>query len=196
MQQSSWKGIVLGLLLAGAGWDARAQSPAAAALSGVQLASLRTQVRQFQASLNRGLQNTLDHPFAMLQDVKGVYLPRFGAVFHMELNLAPLRVLSAFDVRPYTEEELRQARQTKIDRIRILKERLSELLREHGAELSAVPPDQNVAVVVHLFHMPSEQTDGLPTQIVIEVSRGVLADPQGLAVSAEEFRKKISVFEF
>ena len=159
-------------------------------------AALRGEVQQFAATLNRDLQTVLDHPFAMLQDAKGIYLPRFGVVFHMELNLAPLRTLSAFDVRPYTDQELRQARDSKVERIKELKNHLSDLLQSHGADLSAIPPDQNVAVVVHLFNMPSERTDGLPTQIVVEVSRGVLADPGVQRASAEEFRKKVSYFDF
>jgi hypothetical protein len=189
-----------GWILAAALWasapPARAQSAPAGQPIAAQLATLRAQVQQFQALINRELQTALDHPFGMLQDPKGIYLPHFGVVFHMELNLAPMRMMTMFDTRPYTEEELQQTRQTKLQRIREMESHLSELLREHGAELSAVPPDQNVAVVVHLFNMPSERTDGLPTQIVVEVSRGVLADPQTRVSSLEEFRKQVRVFDF
>jgi hypothetical protein len=188
--------IVLAFVMVALMPSAQAQTTASAANLPANTAALRSEVQQFAATLNRDLQTLLDHPFAMLQDAKGIYLPRFGVVFHMELNLAPLRTLSAFDVRPYTEQELRQARDNKVERIKELKAHLSDLLQSHGAELSALPPDQNIAVVVHLFNMPSERTDGLPTQIVVEVSRGVLADPGAQRASAEEFRKRVSYFDF
>src|SRR5690348_5138233 len=72
-----------------------AQTAASAASAPANTAALRSEVQQFAATLNRDVQTVLDHPFAMLQDAKGIYLPRFGVVFHMELNLAPLRTLSA-----------------------------------------------------------------------------------------------------
>jgi hypothetical protein len=171
----------------------RAQTPAAAK---VDLPALRMQVQQFSNMLNRDLQTMTEHPFAMLQDAKGIYLPRYGVVFHMEMNLVPMRTLSAFDVRPYTPQELEQARQTKLERIRQLKERLSNLLRERGGELSALPADQSVGVVVHLFNLPSERTEGLPTQLVVEVSRGAIADAKMRAATAEEFRSKVSFLDF
>ena len=196
MNRNHLRRLFLGIVLCGMeslGW---AQSAPAGSLAAAQLATLRAQVQQFQSLINRELQTALDHPFGMLQDPKGIYLPHFGVVFHMELNLAPMRMISMFDLRPYTEQELQQTRDTKFQRIRELEAHLSELLRVHGAELSAVPPEQNVAVAVHLFNMPSERTEGLPTQIVIEVSRGMLADPQAQTASAEEFRNKISILDF
>jgi hypothetical protein len=173
-----------------------AQAAGPAALPNVDVVALRNQVRQFQETLNRDLQATFEHPFALLQDVKGTYLPRYGVVFHMELNLAPLRALSAFDLRPYTEQELRQAREAKIERIRQLKDQLSNLLEQHGGEFAAMPPDQSIAIVVHLFNLPSERTDGLPTQVGVEVSRSVLADAAARKAPAEEFRKEVSFFDF
>jgi hypothetical protein len=160
------------------------------------LPALRMQVQQFSNTLNRDLQTVVEHPFAMLQDAKGIYLPRYGVVFHMELNLAPLRTISAFDVRPYTEQELQQARQTKLQRVRQLKDRLSELLRERGGDLSALPADQSIGIVVHLFNMPSERTEGLPTQFVVEISRGAIIDAKARSMTAEEFRNKVSFLDF
>ena len=196
MIQNHTRTVLVGIALFCLSTLGRAQTVATAPPDGAHLAMLRSQVRQFQELINRDLQISLDHPFGMLQDTKGIYLPRFGVVFHMELNLAPMRMVSVFDVRPYSEQELQQTHDAKLQRIRELKTHLSELLRVHGAEMNALPPDQNVAVVVHLFHMPSERTEGLPTQIVVEISRGVLADPQAQTASAEEFRNKISFFDF
>ena len=186
--------LVFGLLMISAhGW---AQSGSVASLGPAQMATLRSQVEEFEALINRDLQSALDHPFGMLQDPKGTYLPSFGVVFHMELNLAPMRMMTMFDVRPYTEEELQQTRQAKLQRIGNLKAHLSELLRLHGGELSVLSQEQRIAVTVHLFNMPSERTEGLPTQLILEVSRGAITELQARKATAEEFRNEITILDF
>jgi len=162
----------------------------------VDLVAMRNQLQLFQEYLNRNLQATFENPFVLLQDVKGTYLPQFGVVFHMEANLHPLRILSMFDFKPYTPEELRMVRDSKLERIRQIKARVSDLLLEQGTELSALPAAQNVAVVVHLFNLPNEQTDGLPSQLVIEVGRGALAEAKARKVTAQDFRKQVTFLEF
>ena len=190
---TSWPVI---LMLCGAALAGARRANAAPAPTDATHDALRSGVQQFQETLNRDLQTTFEHPFSLLQDAKGIYLPHYGVVFHMELNLAPLRPLSAFDVRPYTEEELQQARATKLQRIQELKDHLSDLLRQHAAELAAVPADQSIAVVVHLFNLPSERTEGLPLQILVEVPHSVLVDPNSRTEPAEAFRKKVSFSDF
>ncbi len=90
----------------------------------------------------------------------------------------------------------RKAKESKLAGIHKLKEVLQRLLLEHAAELEAVPSEQNVAVVVHLFNLPSEQSDELPTQLVIETSRQALLDAQSKQTTAQEFAKSQIVLEF
>jgi hypothetical protein len=99
-------------------------------------------------------------------------------------------------MRPYTDEELRDARQAKLERVRDLKALLSALLLEHGGKLTEVPADQNVAVIVHLFNLPSEMTEGLPTQVVLETSRGALLEAQSQGLRAAEFQTRQTFLEF
>jgi hypothetical protein len=208
-------GIAIGLLAAGeapaqvAGpGTQRARVPSAMGVAleresrpgaqpGVDLSTLKEQMEAFQAVVNRDIAQAFAQPFVLLQDTKGVYLPRFGVVFHLEMNLHPLRSLSMFNLQPYTEEELETARQSKLEKVRELKTRLSGLLLEHGAELAeTLPADQNVAVVVHLFNMPSERGKGLPTQVVMETSRKALVEARARQTSAAEFEKQQSFLEF
>ena len=169
---------------------------AARTLPEVDLRALKVQLQVFQDIVNRNIQQSFEQPFTLLQDAKGSYLPHFGAVFHMEVNLHPLRLISPFDMRPYTPEELRKARDAKLQRVRELKALLGALLLEHGVKLSEVPPDQGVAIVVHLFNLPSEQSEGLPTQLVIETNRATLLDAQAQRMTVAEFQKTELVLEF
>jgi hypothetical protein len=161
----------------------------------VDAPALRRQMTAFQGILTRELQQSFEQPFGLLQDVKGMYLSRYGVAFHMEVNLAPLRLLSMFDYRPYTEEELRRTRDAKLARIQQLKTKVSDLLLANVQELVALPQEQQIAVVVHLFNMPSERVEGLPSQLVIEVSRKALAEAKAGLLSAEELRKQVSFSE-
>ena len=177
-----------------AAWDSTELRPAAT-LPELDLRSLKVQLEAFQSIVNRDIAQAFTQPFVLLQDAKGTYLPRFGAVFHLEVNLHPPRLLSIFEMRPYTDEDLRKRRETKLEKVRELKTRLSALLLEHGPKLTEVPADQNVAVVVHLFNLPSE-SGGLPTQLVMETSRRALLAAQAQRMPAAEFEKRQSFLEF
>ena len=162
----------------------------------VDLRALKTQLEAFQAMLNRTIQQNFEQPFFLLQDAKGSYLPGFGVAFHMETNLSPLRVnIMPFNVIPYTAEELQKARESKIERIRRLKTLLSQILLDQGGSLSAMAPEQNIAIVVHLFNMPSEG-GVFPSQVVISLNRRMLLDYQGRRLTEEQFEKTGSVLEF
>ena len=164
--------------------------------SQVDLRALRQQLQSFQGVLNRNVQQSFEHPFALLQDAKGIYLPWFGVAFHMEVNLYPLRMISPFAPEPYSAEELRKAKESKLERIRQLKEQLRQLLLEHAVDLGVVPGEQNVAIVVHLFNLPSERSDDLPTQLVIGASRQALLDYQAHRLTAEDFRNREFSLDF
>lgn len=161
----------------------------------VDLRALKAQLESFQTVLNRTIQQRFEQPFFLLQDVKGIYLPGFGVAFHMEVNLSPIRAAMPFEIRPYTPEELQKMRESKIERIGRIKTLLSQLLLDQGGTLDAVAPEQNIAIVVHLFKMPSEGRD-LPSQIVISLNRRMLLEYQGRRMTEEQFEKSGSVLEF
>ena len=161
----------------------------------VDLTALKPQLEAFQATLNRTIQQSFEQPFSLLQDAKGIYLPGFGVAFHMEVNLQPARLMMPFDITPISADELRKAKLAKIERIRVTKARLSQLLLEQGPSLTAVAPEQNIAIVVHLFNLPSEARD-LPSQLVITVNRRALLDYQAQRMTADEFQKAGLILEF
>jgi hypothetical protein len=167
----------------------------AAAQPEIDMKALKVQLTAFEQIVNRDMAQAFPSPFALLQDVKGAYLPGFGVVFHLEMNLHPLRMISMFDRRPYSAEELQKAREAKLERIRELKARMSALLLGHGSKLTEMPADENVAMVVHLFNLPSE-SEGLPTQLVLETSRRELLEAQAQRMPAAEFEKRQAFLEF
>ncbi len=158
--------------------------------------ALKNQMQIFQDVLNRSIQQTFERPFSLLQDAKGIVLPGFGVAFHLEVNLHPMRLISPFDLRPYTPEELQKVQESKEERIQQLKNTLSDLVLGYGGSLNAMRPEDNLAVVVHLFNLPVEENEGLPMQVGITIRRQKLLDYQARRLTAEDFRQKESFLEF
>ena len=62
--------------------------------------ALLRQMRILQAVIDETMAQTFALPFGLLQKTQGTYLPDFGVVFSLEVNLYPVRVPSPFDPRP------------------------------------------------------------------------------------------------
>lgn len=155
---------------------------------------LKVQMRVLEAVINETMGQTFAPPFGLLEKAKGTYLPGFGVAFSLEVNLYPLRVLNMFNVSPLTKEELEKARKAKLERMGIIKQAVPRLLADHASALREVPPEESVAVIVHLFHFQAEG-EKLPTQIVIQVKKRDLDQYWEKKLSYGEFREKVKVLE-
>lgn len=154
--------------------------------------NVKRQVQLFETLLTTALNQRFERPFAVLQEPRGTYLEGYGAVFTLEVNLSPLRYLSPFSPGPHTEKELQEAHARKLQRMKEVEEIVKDLLRDHGAGLSFLRPEENVAVVVYLFNT-GEQRD-LPSQMIVQARRQALLEAQKLSVA--EFRQRISMVAF
>ena len=105
---------------------------------------------------------------------RSIYLPGYGAVFSIEVNLAPTGSLSPFR-RSYAADEIQAINQRKRGGLEPLRRKMRQILVEHGAALTGLAPDLQVALAVTLFHFPWEDRTQLPSQIVIAARRGALA---------------------
>ncbi len=113
------------------------------------------------------------HPVAT-GATRGIYLPGYGAVFSVEVNLAPTASLSPFR-RSYAAEEILALNRRKRRGLEPLRGKMRQILIEHGTGLTGLGPDLQVALAVTLFHFPWEDRTELPRQIVIAAKRGALA---------------------
>ena len=105
---------------------------------------------------------------------RSIYLPGYGAVFSVEVNLAPTANLSPFR-RSYSAEEIRELNERKQGGLEPLRRKMRQILVEHGPALTGLAPDLQVALAVTLFHFPWEDRTQLPSQIVVAARRGALA---------------------
>ena len=175
---------LLGVLLFAA--TAMAQAP--------DYPAIKRQTQLFETVLDTAVRQRFEQPFLVLQESKGAYLEGYGVVFTMEINLYPLRWRYPFAAAPYSEKELTTARTQKLARMKDLETLIRDLLRDHGMGLNFLPPDENVAVVVHLFNQ-AEHHD-LPSQLAVQVKKQWLQEAAGRKLTAAEFLQKLSVISF
>ncbi|MGD0047660.1 MAG: hypothetical protein ABSE42_11645 [Bryobacteraceae bacterium] len=165
--------------------------PAAARESGalptapprVSLTSLATIARSFDRSFQMFAPTD---PIDVLGRTRGIYLEGFGAVFTTELDLILTPRMSPF--RPtITEAEKTKVRQRKQARLPAMEGLMNTLLQSAAKDLTAVPEDQQVVVVVQLLYLPYEDSSGLPGQIVVKASRrAILSGAQIVATVSNQ----------
>jgi len=188
LQKALSVAFVLLLLLSGAGSGAQSK-PASP-----DYPALLKQMRVIQAVIDETMGQTFLPPFGLLKKADGTYLPGFGVVFSLEVNLYPLRVPSPFDPRPLSKDELEKSRRGEMQRIEAIKKGIPRLLADHARGLRELNPGDSVAVVVHLFRVQL-QGDQLPTQLVFQVKKSDLEDFWNQKLSFEELVSKTRVLE-
>lgn len=155
-------------------------------------AALKSEMKVFRAVIDETMAQTFAPPFGLLEKTKGTYLPGFGLVFSLEVNLYPVRVPNPFEARPLSAAELEKATRTKQKRIEVIKQSVPRLLADHASSLRGLGSDESVAVVVHLFDMQTEG-DTLPTQLVIQVKKFDLDQYGEKTLSYEQLVEKMKL---
>ena len=120
-----------------------------------------------------------DNPFVVLGPTRGVYLEGYGAVFTAEVNVVAGPLIGIM-MPPVTKDDIAVHKQRKIVRIPELKKALEKALAVTASspEMAAVPSDQQIVLVAFLSHFPWEDIDGLPSQIMVQGTKGKLMEAQ------------------
>ena len=157
--------VVLTVALAGA---------AAAGESAVAVQALGREVAEVERSIDRRFANLESGAgIARVGSTRGVYLRGYGAVFMVEVNLAPAAQVSPFR-QSYSEEERRQLNLLKRQRLPELEQAARQILIDESAGLPSLPKGEKAALTVLLFHFPWEDLTELPTRLVLDAERGAL----------------------
>jgi hypothetical protein len=170
-------------------WSVRAQSPPS------NRSALKAEMKVFEAVIDGTMAQTFAPPFGLLEKTKGTYLPGFGLVFSLEVNLYPLRAPNPFNVNPVSKAELDKAQKAKLERIATIKESVPRLLADHAISLRDLGSGDSVAVVVHLFEVQPGDTK-FPDQLVIETRKSDLDQFWDKKISYQELTAKVTILEF
>jgi hypothetical protein len=166
----------------------RAQSPPS------NRSALKAEMKVFEAVIDGTMAQTFAPPFGLLEKTQGTYLPGFGLVFSLEVNLYPLRAPNPFNTSPLTKAELHKAQKAKLERMTTIKESVPRLLADHAMSLRDLASEEYVAVVVHLFDMEPGD-DRFPGQLVIEGRKSDLDQFWDKKISYQELVAKIKILE-
>lgn len=171
-----------------AGGQSRGQS------SPSNLNELKGEMKVLSAAIDAKLSQTFAPPFGVLEKTKGTYLPDFGVLFSLEVNLYPTRIPTPFDSRALTAQEIAKADKIKRERIKVIQQSVTRLLSDYSGSLRGLGPGESAAVVVHLFQV-QEQDEKIPAQLVLEVKKADLDQYQDKKISYDALLGKMKSLE-
>ncbi|MCP5119792.1 MAG: hypothetical protein GY953_54030 [bacterium] len=138
---------------------------------------------------------SIDDPFYLLGNARGVYLEGYGVVFTAELNLVAAAVITPF--RPsFTPEQIEKLRQKKLARLKPLREMMRFTMEDSATSLKSIPATERVAVGVSLFYYSWEDTRGLPSQVLMQTERQNLLDFESGRINVSQLNSAIRIQEF
>ena len=149
--------------------------PAAAPVA----ASLQTEPTRVSLAALAKISRGFDHDFQtfapadpvdLLGRTRGIYLEVFGVVFTTELSPILTPQVSPFRAT-VDAEETAKVRQRKLARLPAVQRLMNSMLVSAARELAALPDDQQIVVAVKFLYLSSEDTTGLPGQMVLQASR-------------------------
>ena len=156
---------------------------------------LKAEMKVFEAVIDGTMAQTFVAPFGILEKTQGTYLPGFGLVVSLEVNLYPLRSPNPFNTTPLSKAELEKAAKMQRERIATIKESVPRLLADHAMSLHDLVSDNSVAVVVHLFEV-TPMGDKLPDQLVIATRKSDLDQYWERQISYQDLVGRMKVLEF
>ena len=116
-----------------------------------------------------------EEPWLLLGYTRGIYIEGVGVVFSADVNLATGPTVSPFSPNP-GKEVLAGHHDKKLKRLPKLRETMYSIVRNMSTFLPALPPDEQVVFAVTLLRYPWETGNDIPSQIVMQVSRGRLLE--------------------
>lgn len=128
-------------------------------------------------------------PYVMLGTARCTYLPGYGALITVELQLVYAANVNPF--RPaYSPEEIASLHDRKLKKLPVFKDTVRALMVSSATTLDSLPLNQRVAVEARLWHFRWEDNKGMPERIFMSAEKSKLleakANPAALAALVEE----------
>lgn len=141
------------------------------------------------------IQRLADDPFVLLGSTRGVYLEGYGAVFTAEVNLVQGPTLSPFR-QAISKEDVERVHARKLERLPQLRNSMREMLLSAAASMDEVPGNEQIVIGVALLYQAYENTNGLPSQILMQGQRSRLVANKLQLLGSGGLDQAIKVQEF
>ena len=163
------------------------------AFAALEPASLGT----VEAAINDRFRSNLSDPYDLLGRARGSYLPGYGAIFTVEMNLVSLSPLAFTPFsQTMSKQEVTALHDRKVKKLAVLRDVMHDLMLNAGGTLTAVPAGEHITMEAFLFNYRWENATGLPHKLVMTADRQKLADAKVGKASAAELAAIIQETEY
>lgn len=187
MKRYSWKWFVVALLATGFSVTSAPAVPAH------DYVALKKNIQVLEGILNTILQQSFTEPFAVLEKPKGVYLDGFGAVFSFEIDIATVKQVTLFSQTRATPDEEKKVFAQRLPK---LKEAMEKTLADHGDSLSAMGPEEQIALAAHLFNPGVLGSPLTLKTVIVRTARKNIVEYKAGRLSFDELKKKMEVLQY
>lgn len=158
-----------------------------------ELKKLVDQIGVLESVLNRSIAQTFAGPFGILDKARGAYLPGYGVVLDFELNLSPNPPLGSFASLP-TPKEIQQRHVLEVKRRQQALELARNVISDYGHTLTALAPNESVAIVIHTVSMGEQGLDH--SVIVVQATKKAIDEYHANAIDRSAFLRKLDTTEY
>jgi hypothetical protein len=177
--------------------QARAQVAAGSQATGearLDPAQIRLEIRNFETVLNSAITAAFSSsPFALVQKVKGVYLPGYGMSFTFLINIHRAMVNTPFGEVRRGETVTPDQKKRRIDE---LLDRLTLGLQENGGKFRQLRKEESVTIVAFFEdrNFPDEANQN--KTVLISATERDLEEFAGQANRFQEFKQRVKTIEY
>lgn len=155
----------------------------------------RASLSAMEGRMDRSVESlSVDDPYTILGNTRGVYLEGYGAVFTAEVDVLASIAPSPFRPIQSGKADLIRIRTKKTEKILSLKHAMMNMLHATAWSLEGVPENEHLALAVTVHYFRYEDSKGMPQQIVMRAEKkALLKAPVGKLAGIEPV---IAVQEF
>lgn len=145
--------------------------------AGTESAVSRKSMQAVEDNLNDAFRANAPDPYNLLGTARGSYIPGYGTLFTVELQLLFVMPPNPFkhDISP---QEIDSIHERKLKKIPVLKEAMRNQMLNASRTMDGLPLNEHVAMEVILFSFSFENPKGLPQRIFMTAEKGKLLDAQ------------------
>ncbi len=157
-------------------------------------AQIRQEIRSFETFLNDALTATFSSsPFALVQKVKGVYLPGYGMSFTFLINIHTAMINTPFGTVRRGEAITPEQKKRRIEE---LLNKLTAGLQEKGSGFRQLRKDESVTIVAFIEdrNFPDEANQN--KTVLLSATERDLEEYAGQANRFQEFKQRVKTIEY
>ncbi len=157
-------------------------------------AQIRQEIRNFETVLNNTVAATFSSsPFALVQKVKGVYLPGYGMSFTFLINIHTAMVNTPFGTVKRGEVVTPEQKKRRIEE---LLSKLTAGLQENGGGFRQLRKDESVTIVAFIEdrNFPDEANQN--KTVLLSATEHDLEEFAGQTNRFQEFKQRVKTIEY